>query len=238
MPLKHTPVVLLHGAGGSQHHWGGVAAHLRRDVTREVTPIELPGHGDAPGVVPETLSQALESIDAAIPGARPVSLVGHSLGGLLAIAWALSRPGRVARLGLVATSPRMTLHPDFVARIRDASFTRGDVRAMFGGDDVPATAVDLVFDDFKRLRFGTTSLFDVGRPLDVRGRLERLDVPTLVIGPAKDVVTSPRHGRAIAAAVPHAALCTIAGAGHYVHLERPAEVAQVLTPFLTGAQNG
>lgn len=106
------PVVLLHGLGSAGAAFAGVAHRLRQHVSRLVIP-ELPGHGfstrgDAP-VTPEVL---LDAVTAAIDAVLdvPAIVYGSSLGGAVAIKYALAHPERVKALVLV--SPAGALLPD------------------------------------------------------------------------------------------------------------------------------
>jgi pimeloyl-ACP methyl ester carboxylesterase len=68
----------------------------------------------------------------------------------------------------------------------------------------------------------------------LRGRLARIDRPTLVVWGASDGIVSAAYGRAYAASIPGARFELIGEAGHYPYLERPAEFLDVVEPFLVG----
>jgi pimeloyl-ACP methyl ester carboxylesterase len=106
------PVVLLHGLGSAGAAFAGVAHRIRPHVKRLLVP-ELPGHGfSARGDRPVTPEILLEAVDGAIEGVldEPAIIYGSSLGGALAIKYALLRPQRVKALVLV--SPAGALLPD------------------------------------------------------------------------------------------------------------------------------
>ncbi len=98
-------IVLLHGMGLNAHTFDGTAMALDRPLIA----LDLPGHGESswrsePRYGPEEVARSvLEAVDALAPGAR--LLVGHSLGGLTALAVAALRPGRVASAVLVDVTP-------------------------------------------------------------------------------------------------------------------------------------
>jgi pimeloyl-ACP methyl ester carboxylesterase len=97
-------LVLVHGSQVSGAQWWRYARLLGPDV--DLVSPDLPGHGARR---PETFTWdgALETIDAAVESAEPgvpVVLVGHSLGGYLAMAWASAHPHRLAGLGLLGAS--------------------------------------------------------------------------------------------------------------------------------------
>ncbi len=101
---KLPPMVFLHGLASAGAAFGGVAARLRPHVQRVVIP-ELPGHGfSARGrdpVTPEILNAAVEATITRVID-EPAIIYGNSLGGALAIKYALARPERVRALVLVS----------------------------------------------------------------------------------------------------------------------------------------
>jgi pimeloyl-ACP methyl ester carboxylesterase len=98
------PVVLFHGIGSAGAAFARVAGHLRPHVRRVVVP-ELPGHGfstrDHRPVTPDLLLDVMtEAVDRLVD--EPAVIYGNSLGGALAIKYALRRPERVKKLVLVS----------------------------------------------------------------------------------------------------------------------------------------
>jgi pimeloyl-ACP methyl ester carboxylesterase len=98
------PMVLLHGIGASAQSWALVMRHLLRDSRRVYMP-DLPGHGFSRAPDRLTLDGVFHDLDKALCGeiSAPVVLVGHSLGALMAIRFALRHPERVR--GLVLITP-------------------------------------------------------------------------------------------------------------------------------------
>lgn len=97
-------VVLVHGSQVSAAQWWRYSRLLGPDV--DLVSPDLPGHGARRGEE-FTWGGALDTIQAAVEGGAagvPVVLVGHSLGGYLAMAWAAAHPGRPAGLGLLGAS--------------------------------------------------------------------------------------------------------------------------------------
>ncbi|MDH3754031.1 MAG: alpha/beta fold hydrolase [Acidimicrobiia bacterium] len=101
------PVVFTHGIGATRHTFDSVAADLSADHT--VITWDLPGHGDSEVFADRAAyerDRVLEDLDDIVAGCHesPI-LAGHSLGGYLTLAWAVSRPGRAAALAIMATGP-------------------------------------------------------------------------------------------------------------------------------------
>ncbi len=115
-------VVLVHGLGSQMQHWLPTARILARH--HRVVLVELPGHDLAPMPKPFSLEQAAAALDQSIRDATdgPVTLVGHSLGGLVAAQEALDHPERVRGLVLVETA----LKPQVPMGARDLMLARID----------------------------------------------------------------------------------------------------------------
>lgn len=115
------PLVLLHGFTGSHRSWDAVVPALA-SIGRCVA-VDLPGHGesdfeaDAGAYSMESASTALaSSLDALRVG--PATLIGYSMGGRLALYFALTRPERVRRLVLESASPGLATEAEREARRR------------------------------------------------------------------------------------------------------------------------
>lgn len=67
----------------------------------------------------------------------------------------------------------------------------------------------------------------------LRGRLHRIDVPTLLLWGLQDRIVTPDYGRAYAAQIPGAKFALIDQAGHFPHIERPEEFARQVLSFVT-----
>lgn len=170
--------------------------------------IDLPGHGKAPfSSDPSTYHRdaMLAEIQAVISElARPVVFVGHSLGGYLALAYALTRPDEIDALVLVATGPGFR-----DSKAREAWNTKILRNAPnFSVQDLAATAalhVDSIVID----------------------RISELKLPTAIVIGDRD---KGFRGAAnyMATKLPHASFSDVAGADHYVMLSHPTEVAAAI----------
>ena len=116
------PIVLVHGLGGSAGNWSLVAPRLA-DIGRVIA-IDLPGHGRSGPVPRHDLDAHLRALTAVIElhGFRSVTLVGNSMGGLVAKMLASGRPDLVSRLVLLAPAtppPRVVMpaSPAIAARL-------------------------------------------------------------------------------------------------------------------------
>jgi pimeloyl-ACP methyl ester carboxylesterase len=229
-------LVLVHGAGGSHRQWSGVQAVLPRWI-RSIA-IDLPGHGLSGGVAPAGLSAAsavvIDVLDA-LEVHVPCVIAGHSLGGMVALGTALDHPHRIAGLGLIATAARIEIHPAFARMTATGVYDEAFVRGSFGVE-ASEEAVRLVLDDLRRLRLDGDALLGAGVE-DLSPRLRELRIPTGVIAAGEDAVISPRRARRLAQAIDDASLTELRGSGHYVHVERPVEVAAAVVAVMAEVRN-
>jgi 3-oxoacyl-(acyl-carrier-protein) synthase/alpha-beta hydrolase superfamily lysophospholipase len=234
------PVLFLHGFGGTAAHWEPLCREL---PGVDAIAVDLPGHGDNAATaldVPEHLLSAdLAELAERLAGGRPGGIVvaGHSLGALVALRLATIAPHRIRGLILIASGFPFRVHPDLADQLArtgapDAGFIAGCLKRP--GEN---GTLGLLEDGFSRMHSPLPADgiwgFHPGRP--GTGELGAVRMPAAVIVAEDDVVTSPRKGRSLAAALPAAELAVLPGAGHYVHMEEPALVAGHIRRFLARA---
>jgi len=181
---------------------------------------------------------------------RDVVIVGHSMGGMALLAFALRHPdvvtARVRGIVLASTAARLDLHrvplvPASMAAfaagfVRSGAWRRSDwstlaARSLFGRDAVPSQ-VELV-----RVLLATASEDTVVAcahavaHFDVDRRLGDIVVPALVVTGTADLVTTPRDARRLARGLGDARLELVSGSGHMLMLERAQRFGALLSGF-------
>lgn len=219
------PLLLLHGLAGSARCWTWNMAALGE--THTVRAIDLPASGQSSRSSSFELDRVPDEIIATMDrlGIERASIVGHSMGGLIAGRLAADHPDRVDRLVLV-----------------DAAFVSLDPRWWRHGPGrlrVPrwAEASLLVLTSEEVVRVGPRRLAQVIRQLirvDWGDALPRIEAPTLVVWGEHDGLCPPGVGRRIVERVPGSRLVMIPGSGHNPMWERPAEFNRVVAEFLAG----
>ena len=220
------PVVLLHGLSGSCRWWRFTSPALARRYAVHIP--ELVGFGGSrrPGRqpdVPELAAVMAEWLREM--GLADVGLIGHSMGGQLAIHIAAEHH-MPERLALVDASGmprewRLREAGRFVARALPP-------RSWGSPTFVPTIAVDA-------LRAGPRALLLATRHLlsdDVTGLLERITCPTLLIWGDLDPIIPLEHGRAMQERIAGSRLVVLSDAAHNPMADRPAEFNRVLLEFL------
>lgn len=228
-------VVLIHGAGGNALSW---TPNLRRLANARTLAVDLPGHGKSGGIC-----NSIEELTAAVLDfltqldLPPALLVGHSMGGAVALMAALLAPQRVAALGLVATSARLKVAPQILEQTAATATFANAVQSVVQASFSPQ--VDATIKTLAAQRMAETpppvlrADFVACNAFDVRARLPEIAVPTLILCGTADVMTPPRFSEAMAQAIPKARLHLLPNAGHMLMLEQPQAVAQHLQTFLT-----
>jgi pyruvate dehydrogenase E2 component (dihydrolipoamide acetyltransferase) len=236
------PVVLLHGFGGDLNNWLFNTDRLAE--RRRVYALDLPGHGESSKDVGagdlEAFAEALGGFLDAVGAAR-AHLVGHSLGGAVALAYALAHPDRVASLTLVAPAGLgEDINPDYIDGFVAAERRRelkGVLELLFADQGlVSRKLVDDVL-RYKRLdgveealRQVAGVMYPSGRQTVVlTGELDRLQAPALVVWGGQDRILPAAHAEALAG---RARVEVLAGAGHSPHMEAANEVNRLVGGFL------
>jgi pimeloyl-ACP methyl ester carboxylesterase len=253
------PMVLIHGMLNSSRHWQAVADRLAAEHT--VVAPDLIGHGDSAAPRGDyslgAHAASIRDLLAAI-GIERATIVGHSLGGGVAMQFFYQFPQRVERLALVSSgglgrevSPMLrtaalpgmsgllslTINPRVTGALR-AGGVRLRARGISAGTYLEATARALrpLENADARQAFLQTlrSVIDVrGQRVSATDRLYLLEsMPTLIVWGERDHTIPLEHGRLAHRAIPGSRFTTLAEAAHFPNLEDPGGLATALREFI------
>ena len=232
-------IVLLHGYAESALAWRTVAGGLVGDF--QVAALDLPGHGlsgkPASGYSIDAMARTVAAVITTL-SESPVVLVGHSMGGAVAVWVAASRPELVERLVLIDAAGL----PGPVLSSVGVSST-GALAALFGAGAAVRTPHDpsWMSEDMPARNYEPSAdpayydaLGAILQEFDFAGLdsiLPHVRQPTLVMWGAHDRLTPIENGEQFAASIPEARLVIIDGALHRPHTTHPTEVIRLLTRF-------
>ena len=265
------PLLLIHGWGMHGGMWGGVAERLAEHF--RVLAVDLLGHGFSAGsgewgvgsrdlevgsggrfshsplTTPHLLLDSLvDQLSAQFD--EPLSVCGWSLGGQIALRWALRHPQQISRLALVASTPCFVRRPgwgcgmaaetlaEFAAALQQdyaltlRRFLALQVRGSERERELLAALRGALSSrgepDLGALQAG----LDILRDCDLRDALPDIVQPALVVGGERDTLTPPQAAHYLAAQLPDARLAMIEGAAHAPFLSHPEEFVEHVVSFM------
>jgi 2-succinyl-6-hydroxy-2,4-cyclohexadiene-1-carboxylate synthase len=234
-------LVLLHGFGGTHRAWDPVLSELDHERYSPIVS-DLRGHGTKAGVRPISFEACVGDVLAAAPD--EFVLCGYSLGGRVAQHVALAAPERITRLILVSTTAGIADEGDRAQRIAEDERFADDLERMtiteyaerwmanplFAGTSAEAAAwwrADL-------LRNDPTALAEVlrriggGAMAPFWDRIGELTMPVTIVAGERDAKFARLATTEYATRLPHAEVQLVAGVGHGLPREAPAQLAVLI----------
>lgn len=259
------PLLFIHGWGMHGGMWGGAPAQLAEHF--QVMAADLPGHGyssriqdsgfriEVHGASPPTPDSPLTTLDLIVDQlaaqfTEPLTICGWSLGGQVALRWAMRYPEQVSRLVLVSSTPCFVQQADwpcamaadtlaaFAAALQQdyAQTLRRFLALQVRGGEQERELLAILRrslasrdePDLAALQSGLEILRDV----DLRDALPQINQPALVIAGVRDTLTPLIASQYLAAHLPAARLAAIEGAAHAPFLSHPDEFVKHVAGFL------
>jgi 2-succinyl-6-hydroxy-2,4-cyclohexadiene-1-carboxylate synthase len=245
------PLLLLHGFTGSSDTWRPFRLAWRGVAA---VAVDLVGHGrtELPSTPARaTMAECVEDLGLILDalGLERAAVLGYSMGGRLALRFALAQPHRVQALVLEGASPGLPEEERAARRLADERLARlleeeGIAAFVAAWEALPlwASQARLSNEERERLRLARLACSPAGLALSLRGmgaghdevaldRLGELSMPVLLIAGEEDQKYAAL-ARAMAARLPTARLAIVPEAGHAVHLEQPLRFGDLVAQFL------
>ncbi len=238
----------LHCALGHSGAWAGLAAKL---PGLTITALDLLGHGrsaDWDGVSDYHATATAMAVDLAERTGTPLVLIGHSLGGTVALRMALERPGIAARLVLIepvlfiaadpqALAAHMAQHAAFAASLAgDRARAAALFQEIWGNGqpfaDAPESQRRYITERIHLIDAPAPALNEDRAGMLAPGRLEGLRAPVLLLRGDRSPEVVEAIGTQLSRRLPDAEQAVIAGAGHMLPITHPADCAARIAAFL------
>ncbi|MGY1746537.1 alpha/beta fold hydrolase [Blastococcus sp. SYSU D00695] len=236
-PTDKAPVVLVHGTGGStRRHFSFLFPMLTTE--QRVVSLDLATPEGDPAQGPEQLAaQVLAVLDEVLPG-RQVTLVGYSLGAVVAATAAARRPESIGALVLCAgwlkTDTQQTLRNDVWHALRSDqdAFARYHVFCAFSPSFLGLLGPDELGYMFASARNDddVAQQMKINRAVDLSRVVPHITSPTLVVAGTDDIMTPKRQGKRLFGAIEDARYTEVT-AGHAMIAERGAEIVHLINTF-------
>ena len=243
-PVTHPPLVIAHGLYGSGRNWGVIARRLA--VGREVVAVDMRNHGQSGWTATHSypdMAADLAQVIGSLGG--QADLMGHSMGGKAAMQLALTDGACIRRLVVADMAPVAYDHDQtqYARAMRDtdmagvANRAEAEARLQARISDPPLRTFFLQSLDLKvqppRWRLNL-DLLEAEMPkiigwTEVQGVF---DNPALFLSGAESHYVKPEYRDKIRALFPKARFAKLAGAGHWLHAEKPREFIETVAVFL------
>ncbi|MFN2264847.1 MAG: alpha/beta fold hydrolase [Anaerolineales bacterium] len=247
---KETPAILVHGFGASHFDWVYLSPELEKRGYQVFAP-DLVGHGSSNSKAPSSgytfkmlYEQFAHSINS-LQFDRKINLIGHSLGGLICLYFALKNPAEVNKLVLINPYyDKSQLNP-FLKYISSnpAPYKKAleiappwlihlgislDIRGQFLYEDHTRKqkAEDIS-------RADPEIVFIIDSIPNIENHLSQIQSPACIVWGTKDLTLNPDSFPSLVEALPHATGKPIQGAGHQPHLSDVEQVNQIIMDFIS-----
>ncbi|QKJ86390.1 Acyl-CoA esterase [Paramixta manurensis] len=241
-PADATPVLLIHGLFGSLDNLGGIARGLKAE--HPIIQVDVRNHGLSGRA--EEMSYAVMAQDMLATldeqGINRVTVIGHSMGGKIAMAMTALAPDRLEQLVLIDIAP-----VDYQTRRHDAIFAGVNAVTAAGITSRSQAAekmrehieeegiIQFLLKSFHEgeWRFNVPALWNNYPSLSGWEPIPAWPHPALFIRGGNSPYLDDSHRSALLSQFPQAKAHVIAGAGHWVHAEKPDAVLRAIQRFLT-----
>jgi pimeloyl-ACP methyl ester carboxylesterase len=227
-------LVFIHGAGGNWTSWYLQRDYFSRDFNCFI--MELPGHGAAQSQGAHEVKSyalwimgALEELEVSNP-----FVIGHSMGGAVAMDLALRFPALPKGLVLVGTGAKLRVLPRILDEIKDDFAQAVEfICALTFAKDVPEEMLNVAIAEMLKnspdVLYGD---FSACERFDIMEEVGNIINPTLIICGDQDALTPIKYSRYLVERINGSRLEVIEGAGHMVMLERPKQFNKKVEAFV------
>lgn len=235
MPKKdpECAIVFVHGAGGSHKHWINQVVGL--GDRHLVLALDLPGHGKSGGTATDKLEEYTDFVYNFCRHVLGTSfyLAGHSMGGAIAMDFALNYAEDLQGIILIGTGARLRVAPAMLEtfasgkkfpQMIDFAYSKGASQGSLATarQEMEETDAEVYYRDFQACD-----------NFDIIERIHLIKSPCLILGASEDKLTPAKYSLFLAEKIQNSKVDIIDHAGHMMMVERPQEVNIKIINFIT-----
>jgi pimeloyl-ACP methyl ester carboxylesterase len=231
-------IMMIHGATYSHRLWAQQIGAI--SSIGGVYALDLPGHGASsrfPAGHAVSIKSYVEHVHDVLKaiGRSSTVLIGHSMGGAIAVTYALEHPSEVEALILVGTGAKLGVSPlifealssnyryGIISTIAQLSFSEKTDKHIIdeGVREMLKCPQDIAIADFKACN-----------EFDARSSISRIEAPTLIVVGEEDKLTPVKWSEYLHSSIGNSKIRIVKAAGHMVMIERPGELNACIISFL------
>jgi pimeloyl-ACP methyl ester carboxylesterase len=246
LDLAKRSVVFVHGAG-LDHSWWGLQSRYFAYHGFNVLALDLPGHGRSEGPALPAIGDMADWLKKILDKEKikSASIVGHSMGALVALDFAARYPESAERIALIGVAYPMKVSDAFLDAARRNEPSAYDMETIWGHaaqvpfSGNPNPGMWMYGDTLARLArlapgvlhadLAACNAYAAGMD-----RAAKVKCPALFVLGARDMMTPPKAAQALAKAIPESESVTIAFSGHSLMAEAPDATLDALIGFFAG----
>ncbi|MCB8818894.1 alpha/beta fold hydrolase [Desulfosporosinus shakirovi] len=224
-------VVFVHGAGGTSENW---VCQLAGIEGYNLIALDLPGHGRSEGSAIESITGYREFVwgFAQALELRLFYIVGHSMGGAIALDLGLEHSEALIGLIIIGSGARLPVSFSFLELLSMGKHPLQIVKYSYAST-ISTDILNKATREMKSVPIGVYQAdLQACNEFNIMGRIKDIINPTLVICGQDDQMTPPKYSKHLCKELPHSTITLITEAGHMVMLEQPDQVNEAITNFL------
>lgn len=234
---KSRPTLLfVHGAGQRSFGWRFQQDVFKNNPDFNYVALDLPGRGGSEGEGYKTVSEYKDFLLKFIEDLKlgNIIMVGHSMGGAIAMLIAIEHPKLLKAVALIATSPKLAVAQQTLDKVRE---NYDDFCEVSPTRAFAKTSPQELKDEYRRGLVDTGSKVCYGdliacNDFDITDEVNKINIPTLIISADKDIMTPWKNGEYLHREIYGSEFHLIKDSGHFVMQEKAQKTNSVLSQFL------